>query len=53
MDYFENIAAVALGPINPSLLEEAIAAYKKGVTRMVRILKKLVPLITSYLYMKS
>jgi hypothetical protein len=44
MDYFDNIAALALGPVNPSSLEEAVAAYEKeGVTRMVRLWKRLVP----------
>jgi hypothetical protein len=54
MDYFDNIAALALGPVNPSSLEEAVAAYEKeGVTRMVRLWKRLVPFFISYFYMKS
>jgi hypothetical protein len=54
MDYFDNIAALALGPVNPPSLEEAVAAYEKeGVTRMVRLWKRLVLFFISYLYMKN
>jgi hypothetical protein len=54
MDYFDNIAALALGPVNPPSLEEAVAAYKKeGVNQMVKLWKRLVPLFVSYLHMKS
>jgi hypothetical protein len=54
MDYFDNIAALALGSVNPPSLEEAVAAYKKeGVNQMVTLWKRLVPLFVSYLYMKS
>jgi hypothetical protein len=54
MDYFDNIAALALGSINPPSLEEAVAAYEKeGVTQIVKLWKRLVPLVMSYLYIKS
>ncbi|KAF2866589.1 hypothetical protein BDV95DRAFT_611650 [Massariosphaeria phaeospora] len=41
MEYFADIAALALGPIKPASLEEAVSAYEKdGVTRMVKLWKK-------------
>lgn len=54
MDYFDDIAAIALGPAGPVSLVEAVEAYERdGVKRMIKLWKQYARLCLKILQIDS